>query len=304
MKKKPKKLNKKCQKMMKEMIKKIHEQNQKHNSSVIAITKAINDCNLDTIHVPKVVSEAFVKAKGCHFQNSLNWFCGEALYQHYKKYKIIKRIKDIHAILKKAGYINKPPSLKNTYEFNDLDDNVMAYEYGKAKAIYYHMQTPAYVIILIEDKYQTEVHLRRIYDHPKYWYEDDYDLPELLKKLKKIKTVKDLANTISKNMISKYGIMEEISDTLSLYPDRLCIEDYIKTKFKTNEKCQGLLYGDCRDVGYMISFKETLNYSLRRPYKLNRIDYQIDKVYSLFDAFHLIDLVDFLEGGLEDLKKT
>lgn len=292
------KSKKKIEKITDELTIDFLERDKKNNNSVKSITKHIDNCKINDIYVPKVVAEAYTKAKGCDYHNSLDWFCGEALYQYYTKYKIIERIKEIHARLKKAGHINKHPSFDNAFVFNDMDDKAMAYEYGEVKAIYHHMQTPVYLIILIENKYETEVHLRRLWDHPKNWYDDDYTLLKLLKKIKRIKAVKSLVNLISRDFVSEhYGMGAEMSDTFSKYPTRLCIEDYIKTKFGTSGECHGLLYGDCRDVGYMISFEET-------QWLEGKTKHHVDKVYSLHDGTLLIDLVGFLDGGLEELEDS
>jgi hypothetical protein len=279
-------------KALEKLSKELHERDDKNRASVEAIQKLIDACKLDTIDVPKVVAEAFTKAKGCDFSNSLNWFNGEALYQYYKKHDVINRFKAIHAKLKANGFVNKPPTYENAFVFNDLDDKAMAYEYGNIKAIYHHMQTPVFVIILEETDYQTKMHFRKLADHPKRWYDDDYDFPRMLKALKRIKTVKGLANFFSKHVVTyRWGFAAEMSDTLSQYPSRPCIEDYIKAEF--TDKCEGLRYGDCRDDGYIISFEEGSS--------LLGKSHNIDRVSSLTDAAFLIDIISFLDGGIEEL---
>lgn len=227
------------------------------------------------------------------------WFATGYIHSAIKRTKMLERLEHIFETLKEAGHTEA-----NHLTFNDLDDKLTVYERNlqkphykdkdkmvdyNVKAIYWEMQTPRMLYVIITDEFGSKsVHVRNVWDHPNDFV-NNYDMGNLLKEVKKIKSKKELVNFLSAHPMQD----DMLSDTNYEYSRKPCIEDYIEGDFAP-KKCDGLRYGDGRDPGCFLDFKESI-------FEDDDEAIEVKDVYSMEEALRAIDYIGFMTAALDEI---
>lgn len=159
----------------------------------------------------------------------------EWLVEHYVGQKVAANIDDVKTIveaLKAKGFTED-----NTYDYNDCD-NRLFYIPHKEKLIFcVETQNTRYIYILDGRK----LHIRRYYDEYDFEDKNDWQRKEAV-----AYNQKGIGHAIK----NAFWLNEQWSDCIAenSYPRRLSLQYFKNCNFN-------LEYGDCRDVGYVLSFE-------------------------------------------------
>lgn len=184
--------------------------------------------------------------------------------------------------------VDEGHTMEDKFEFGGGDREVCyiptpdATDNEKKKfVLYFQNQNIKFVVVLIDD-YYPKMHIREVYTNifdkeeegNLYFYNGETScdsVDELREALK-------LPNGLETAMLNLGGYSDVIKG--NSYPKRIDLKSMINANF--GEKTPAFRYGDCRDAGYLISYKdfgrtETNNLS-RARYAFNDVAYAIEQV--------------------------
>lgn len=161
--------------------------------------------------------------------------------EHFVGRKVQANLEDIKAVyeaLKAGGYTEK-----DYYEFNDMD-NRLFYIPHRSKMIFCAESQNNRFIYILETKYGgVEFHIRRYYDE----YHFDGAKDKWQRRDEKVYHEKGIHEAIA----NASWLSEHWSDCVegNQYPDRPSLQYFKDRNFDPR-------YGDCRDIGYVLSYGE------------------------------------------------
>jgi hypothetical protein len=167
----------------------------------------------------------------------------EWLIEHYVGRKVAANIDDVKTIveaLKAESYTEDNP-----YVFNDLDNRLFHIPHENKFIFCAESQNTRYIYILASLYGDRVLHIRRYYDE----YDFDGEKDEWTHRIESEYAENGIREAIAQASL----LAKEWSDCVvgCNYPDRPSLQYFKDCNFKPR-------YGDCRDIGYVLSYTNTL----------------------------------------------
>jgi hypothetical protein len=168
----------------------------------------------------------------------------EWLVDHYVGRKVAANLDDVKKIvetLKAKGFTED-----NVYDYNDVDNRLFYIPHPDKLIFCIETQNHRFIYILTTDTFRPKFHIRRYYDE--YDFRGKRDKWE--QKEKDAYTEKGIFQAIK----NASWLSESWSDCVSgnSYPQRPSLLYFKKRGFDPR-------YGDCRDVGYVLSYEDIIS---------------------------------------------